>query len=376
MKDQIKRAQLEGYLARERDAIAAGRLTEALTLTLLVSDLRDQATPVELVDLLERACVFGPKLLVDFMYDVLAPFVYEGWALALALRVAREDVAEDLLDRGVDLLQDVERLEVLRSIAAHETSLSRFDLTRTSPNLFLNMQDTTVSSEVFAPFTGNEQLVGGSFSTAVDLKKTVILVGRLAEEGRFESVVFDDLFRAAIVRGAGAYKAPDTDTHAAEVAKLCLALASRMMKLHEEKGYGSEYMSLILASFMHPDADPRIMIFVSKCSPSTFLEALSSYSWLRHRPDLVERAVPYLAAGTEEQNARIVELLAKHGKLGALKRMADLSAWQGCFTHSVLQRGIDAASGAGHAEVATWLLSLHEDGSQGNATDSLNDLMF
>lgn len=376
MRDDKDRARLQGLLAHDRDAIAAGQVTEAVTLTMAVSELRDQATAAELVDLLERSCVYGPKLLVDFMYDVLAPFAYEGWALALALRVAREDVARDLLDRGVDLLQDVGRLEFYRAIAAHEASLSRFDLTRNSPNLFLSPGERTVGSEVFAPFTGREQLVGGSFGTKTSLRATTALVGALAEEGRFDPVVFDDLFRAAVVRADEAYKAPDK--HDPDTARLCLNLASRMGRLRDEKGFGSEYIDLILGNFIRPDEDPRIMMFVCKNSPSTFLEAVESFPWLQARPHLVERMVPYLSAGTEEENACIVELLAKEGKLNALRRMGELPGWKGAFTPAVLKRGIDAASAAGHAEISTWLLSLHEQADEGDdgGQDSLSDLLF
>ena len=378
MKDDKERAKLEGILVRLRDAIAAGHITEAVTLTMAVSDLREQATSVELVDLLERACVYGPKLLVDFMYDVLAPFAYEGWALALSLRVAKEDIARDLLERGVDLLQDVGRLELYRAIAAHETSFSRFDLTRNSPNLFLNPRDKTVSTEVFAPFTGREQLVGGSFGTTTSLRATTELVGTLAEEGRFEAIVFDDLFRAAVVRAAEAYENPDK--HSPDTAKLCLNLAAKMIRLHDEKGYGSEYIDLILGNFIRADEDPRIMTFICKNSPSTFLEAVVSFPWLRDRPHLVEYMVPYLSRGTEEQDASIVELLAKNGKLNALKRMSELPGWDGVFTPGVLKRGIDAASSAGHAEIATWLLSRLEE-ADGRSDDKgrrndLSDLLF
>ena len=215
--------------------------------------------------------------------------------------------------------------------------------------------------------------MGGSFGTKTSLRATASLVGTLAEEGRFDSVVFDDLFRAAVVKADEAYKAPDK--HDPDTARACLNLASRMGRLKDEKGFGSEYIDLILSNFIRSDEDPRIMMFVCKQSPSTFLEALESYPWLRARPRLVERMVPYLSAGTEEENACIVELFAKEGKLNALKRMGELPAWRDAFTPAVLKRGIDAASAAGHAEISTWLLSLHEQADE-DGRDSLSDLLF
>jgi hypothetical protein len=339
-------------LAMTRDSFAARRLVESILSVTVVLENRDAVSPAERVDLLERSCVYGPIDLVRLVYRELGPFTYRGWALALALRTAREDVARFLLDQGVDLLEDVDVPELYRAIAAHESSLSRFDLTRSSPNLFLNPEDHTVCTEVFASFTGNDQLMGSSFSTSTDLAATCDLVGRLAEEGKFDSVVFDDLFRAAVVRMGEVMREPAR--HEPYATEALGGLARKMLELHRQRGLGSDYLFMMLGNLIKPRVQEQFIAFICDLAPQVFLGRLQSLRWLEDEPDLVRHMVPHLCAGTEEQNGALLCLLARNGSYEELRMLAD---WPRTMTRQNLDAAVEAASAAGHAETATLLLA-------------------
>lgn len=358
-----------------RDSFAAGRLAESVIDVILCLEYRDQLTSAERIDLLERSCVFGPLDLVQVVYEQLGPFSYRGWALALALRTAREDVARYLLDQGVDLLEDVQVPELYRAIAAHESSLSRFDLTRSSPNLLLNPLEHTVSTEVFASFSGSDQLMGSSFATLSDVAATCDLVGRLAEEGRFDSVVFDDLFRAALARAQEVMRRPEGEPDYAVEA--LLGLARRMLALRRERGLGSDYLDLIMGNLITPTAEEGIVAFVCEEAPRVFLGRLVALSWLRGKVDLVRRMVPHLSGGTEEQDRALLCLLAGNGFLDELRQV---EAWPGAATRGNLDAAIAEAAGAGRAECASWLLARRREldaqvpGDGGDGLGALADL--
>lgn len=346
------RDRVDRVLAMTRDSFAAGRLAESVIDVILCLEYRDQLTSAERIDLLERSSVFGPLDLVQVVYEQLGPFSYRGWALALALRTAREDVARYLLDQGVDLLEDVQVPELYRAIAAHESSLSRFDLTRSSPNLLLNPLEHTVSTEVFARFSGSDQLMGSSFATLSDVAATCDLVGRLAEEGRFDSVVFDDLFRAALARAQEVMRRPEGEPDYAVEA--LLGLARRMLALRRERGLGSDYLDLIMGNLITPTAEEGIVAFVCEEAPRVFLGRLVALSWLRGKADLVRRMVPHLSGGTEEQDRALLCLLAGNGFVDELRQV---EAWPGAATRGNLDAAIAEAAGAGRAECASWLLA-------------------
>lgn len=344
-------ATLEGILGVARDAMAEGQVVKATVAVIEVSNRRDAATPVQLVDLLERSCVYGPRMLVDFVWDELGPFAYTGWALALALRCAREDVARDLLQYGVTLLADVPQGSKYQAIAAHEVSLSRFDLTEGSPNLLLNMGDRTVCSEVFAPFSGSEQLVGGSFATMTSIAATCDVIGRLCAEGMFSDIVFADLFRAAVVRAGELATSPDPAQPEARGA--LMELAERMLVLRRERGSGGQFIELVVANLLRDTADISLIRFLCEQDASIFYDALESFPWVSAHIELVRSLVPYLKAGTQDQNAQLATVLARAGCLDELKQVLS-------WPHALDVRGIDAAiqaaSTAGHAETSAWLL--------------------
>lgn len=348
---QGDREVLRKVLPLARDAMAAGHLTEAITAVMAVVPHRQAATAAQLVDLLERACVYGPRMLVDFVWDELEPFAYRGWALALALRCAREDVARDLLDKGVRLMEDPPMAEGYRTIAAHERSLSRFDLTQGSAGLFAEARQRTVCTEVFAPFRGEEQLVGGTFATSTNLASTCDVVGRLAGEGLFDDVEFDDLLRAALLRAAQLGHAPDPSQPEAQDA--CLALARRLLRLHERRGLGGGYLGLVLGNFLHDRTDESILTFLCREAPQAVHEALESFSWMADDGELLRRLVAHLSPGTPRQNAHLLRLLARFGYLPQMRAVAK---WPGASDAQALDQALEAASGAGHAQAASWLL--------------------
>lgn len=357
--------KVDRLLAVTRDTFASGRLAESVIDVILCLEYRDQLTDAEAVDLLERSCVYGPLDLVQVVYEQLGPFAYRGWALALALRCARQDVARYLLDKGVDLLEDVRMPELYRAIAAHESSLARFDLTRSSPNLLLNPLEHTVSTEVFAPFTGTDQLTGSSFGTLRDVAATCDVVGRLAGEGRFDSVVFDDLFRAALVRAQEVMRRPGEEPPYAVDA--LLGLTRRMLGLRRERGLGSDYMDLIMGNLITPTAEEGLVAFICEEAPRVFLGRLVALSWLRQRTELVRRMVSHLSAGTDEQNAALVSLLARSGYLDELRQVV---SWPGVATRGTLDAGVAAAAQAGQAECASWLLAQRRALDEGGAGSS------
>jgi len=201
----------------------------------------------------------------------LEPFPYRGWALALALRCAREDVARYLLGRGVDLLEDDRREDKYRPVSAYETHLSRHDLTRSSSRLLLNPFGRSVATEVFSPFSGNEQLLGGAFSTTTDIAATCDLVGRLACEGAFDPVVFDDLLRASVAHASDVMDA--ARNYAPYAIDACLGLAERMIRLWHENGQGGDGADLVLGGFVH----------------RRYINA-SSHSYVRMRPRCLSHA--------------------------------------------------------------------------------------
>lgn len=364
------REQLERLLGLTRDTYASGKLAESVILTIMCLEHSDELTDAQRIDLLERACAYGPLDLVEVVYDELGPFAYRGWALALAMRTAREDVTRYLLGKGVDLLEDVEMPELYRSIAAYESSLSRFDLTRSSPNLFLNPLEHTVSTEVFAPFTGTDQLMGSAFSTSCDVAATCDLVGRLAEEGSFDSVVFDDLLRAALVRAQEVMREPaGQPVYAVEA---LLSLARHLLRLRRERGFGSDYIDLILGNLVTPRAERGLLAFICEEEPRVFLGRLRSLTWLRERPELVREMVPHLSAGSEEENGTLLEVLACNGYLDELRQVA---SWPDTLTRRNLDAAIEAASRAGQAECASWLLARRRElGGDGAGGDGLGPL--
>lgn len=312
-----------------------------------------KVTPPEAVDLLERSCAYGPLASAQAVWEHFrGDFAYTGWALALALRCNNEDVARWLLGLGVDLLGAVRQPKALRALLPHEGTFTRFDLVRESPTLFLNNMDHTVSTEVFDDFSGTEQIMGNPYAAPTSLRASCELVGTFASEGLFDAVVFDDLFRACVVKAWHALRhARDRDP---KTAQTCLTLAKHLLRLYRERGLGDGNIRLIMGNLIVPKADPDIVAFVCLEMPDVFLGRLRALSWLQEDTELICRMVPALSPATEQDNAALLLALARSGLMGELKTIAN---WPDTFTAANLPAAVEAASMAGHAEVAAWLLA-------------------
>lgn len=354
-----------------RTALAEGDV-EAAALVQALAPRVGEISPVCAVDLLERACTFGRLASVRALFDVVGEFAYCSWALALALRCAHEDVARELLARGVDLLGPVVQPTRVRMLIPHEGTFTRFDLTRQSPTLFLNPMDPTVSTEVFETFGRPEHIAGSPYAAPCDLAATCDLVAKLAEEGAFDAVVFDDLFRAAMVKAWHALR--HEGSHDEQTAETCLALGARLLQLHHERGMGDGSIELILGNLIVPKASPRVIAFVCEQAPRVFLGRLAALSWLQDDPQLVRDMVPHLSPADEELNGTLLTLLAKNGFVDEL---AQLESWERTLTPANLERALDAASAAGHAEAAAWCLAhLHDAQAEDPGLGSLDDLFL
>ena len=106
MELSVEKRHYKRLAAELRMALVSGTDEEALSVIKELVPLRSYATPKELVDFLERACVWASREVVDAIIADLGPIPYCGWALALALRCDREDIAYDLKARRVNLLED------------------------------------------------------------------------------------------------------------------------------------------------------------------------------------------------------------------------------------------------------------------------------
>lgn len=358
-------------LENARDALATSTDTEALEALHALKPQLDEVGHVEAVDLLERASTFGRLACVEALYDMFGEFAYSSWALALALRCAQEDVARLLLAKGVDLLGPVTQPTRIRVLVPHEGTFTRFDLTRTSPTLFLNPMDPTVSTEVFEPFGRPEHLAGHAYAAPTDLARTCGLVARLASEGLFDPLVFDDLFRAAMVKAWHALR--HAGSRDQKTAAVCLDLGRHLLGLHRERGMGDKNVELLLGNLIVPKVDPDIVAFVCEEEPGVFLERLAALSWLRDDAELVRAMVGRLAPASQELNGVLLRVLARNGYVRELRM---LEGWSDTLTPANLAAAIDEAASAGHAEASAWLLAHGELPSGASAQASLDDLFL
>ncbi|MDD6565893.1 MAG: VWA-like domain-containing protein [Parafannyhessea umbonata] len=353
--DARQDADVQALLEAARAAICAQppRGREALAAVRALAPFAEAVSATEAVDLLERASAFGQVDVVDAVWDAFdGDFAYTGWALALALRCACEDAARDLLSRGVDLLGDFRKPRKLRALMPHEGTFTRFDLTRESPTLFLNNMDHTVSTEVFEPFTGVEQLAGKPYARKTSVSDACACVYRIARDGLFDATVFDDLFRAAVVRAWHALRHPTSRDP--QTAEACFDLGRRMLALHRTRGMGDANVELVLGNLVVPRADRAVVGFVCKNAPDVFLGRMMALDWLRADVDLLRAMVPLLGPGTPAQNAELLRIMAAAGHMQELQTVA---AWPHALDPASADAAIQAASAAGHAEAATWLLA-------------------
>ncbi|MDY4015289.1 VWA-like domain-containing protein [Parafannyhessea umbonata] len=353
--DARQDADVQALLEAARAAICAQppRGREALAAVRALAPFAEAVSATEAVDLLERASAFGQVDVVDAVWDAFdGDFAYTGWALALALRCACEDAARDLLSRGVDLLGDFRKPRKLCALMPHEGTFTRFDLTRESPTLFLNNMDHTVSTEVFEPFTGVEQLAGKPYARKTSVSDACACVYRIARDGLFDATVFDDLFRAAVVRAWHALRHPTSRDP--QTAEACFDLGRRMLALHRTRGMGDANVELVLGNLVVPRADRAVVGFVCKNAPDVFLGRMMALDWLRADVDLLRAMVPLLGPGTPAQNAELLRIMAAAGHMQELQTVA---AWPHALDPASADAAIQAASAAGHAEAATWLLA-------------------
>ena len=368
--DARQDADVQALLEAARAAICAQppRVREALAAVRALASFAEAVSATEAVDLLERASAFGQVDVVDAVWDAFdGDFAYTGWALALALRCACEDAACDLLSRGVDLLGDFRKPRKLRALMPHEGTFTRFDLTRESPTLFLNNMDHTVSTEVFEPFTGVEQLAGKPYARKTSVSDACACVYRIARDGLFDATVFDDLFRAAVVRAWHALRHPTSRDP--QTAEACFDLGRRMLALHRTRGMGDANVELVLGNLVVPRADRAVVGFVCKNAPDVFLGRMMALDWLRADVDLLRAMVPQLGPGTPAQNAELLRIMAAAGHMQELQTLA---AWPHALDPASADAAIKAASAAGHAEAATWLLA-RKQGVPAHATTGEKD---
>ena len=249
----------------------------------------------------------------------------------------------------------------------HEGTFTRFDLTRESPTLFLNNMDHTVSTEVFEPFTGVEQLAGKPYARKTSVSDACACVYRIARDGLFDATVFDDLFRAAVVRAWHALRHPTSRDP--QTAEACFDLGRRMLALHRTRGMGDANVELVLGNLVVPRADRAVVGFVCKNAPDVFLGRMMALDWLRADVDLLRAMVPQLGPGTPAQNAELLRIMAAAGHMQELQTLA---AWPHALDPASADAAIKAASAAGHAEAATWLLA-RKQGVPAHATTGEKD---
>ena len=333
-------------LARAREGLERG---EQDCLEELAELPPRQVGPVERVDLLERAAAFGRVEEVERLFELYGSFVYTGMALAYALRCAHEQAARALAAHGSTLLEDLRPAAAAGAPLPHDGAFTRFCLTQSSPTLFANPMDPTVSTELFEPFGARPPLAGEPYAPSSDLAATCELVSRLAREGFFGSLVLDDLLRAALVRAWHALR------HAAEqderTAELCLGLADELLDL---RGGIDGRARRILASLVVPRGPERLLSWLCGRAPEVFLTCLEALPWLREDDALVARMAAGLEPGWAARSEALLLTLAGGGHLAVLRAQL---AEGGPVDASVLARACELASARGHAETAAWLLA-------------------
>ena len=313
----------------------------------------DDIGPVTSVDLLERAAASGSLYAVQRLYNIFPYFVYQSWALVLALRCGHEDVARWLIsNREVDLLAPVVKPTGVRMMLPNNDAFTRSGLTRKSITLFVNPMDPTLSTYVFTNFIDNETLEGSPYSYPCDLQKTCDIVYRMAQDNLFEDTVYDDLFRAAMVRAWKCLR--HEDTYDMPTAQICLKLAFDLIEMHRNLGRGDERMKSLLGCLIVPRVSKDILFFIADNASQIFLEKLEELPWLQNESNLIREIIPHLQPGNFQQNELLLSILASEGFLDEIRL---LESWEGALTQHAYDAAIVKASQAAHAEIATYLLA-------------------
>ncbi|WP_277259381.1 hypothetical protein [Olegusella massiliensis] len=343
-------------------------------------------SPIACVDQLERAAAAGDVARISSLYCALGaitgdthPFIYESWALVLALRYAQVEAARELLTREVDLLASPRHPHWAGVLLHSDEALTRFALTRRSVTFLLNPMDPTVATEVFRPSHDHEQLCGAPYEKNFDIARCCATVLTLAQEARLSATVFCDLFRASLVR---AWHALRHDKQDQEIAQECLTLCHHLLELHRlhpyDPHFGDERLLELMRKMFVPRGSIRVMKFICVEEPSAFFAALEELSWLRKDVELVQqlaRAINLSAAkdAREKQIAYLLEVLASAGDMDQVKRWSSLAQ----VGIKELRRALDAASQAGKTELVAWLLSaIATTDTVATPNSSLNDLLL
>ncbi len=347
--------RIDHLLALTRDNFAADRLAESVMNVLLLAEAKDGLTPVELVDLLERSCTFGPKDLVAVVTVRLGPFAYRGWALLLALRAGREDVARLLLSEGATLLEEPACGRYHRT-GSRVASVCRNCLTSQSPAIWDALRERTMGVEVFRPFTGTEQLEGSSFSTLRDVAATADAVARLAREGAFCEDDLLDLCRGSLVAAWDALA--DPRHHEDYAPEATLALFSELCGMLSPDGAPEPRLAHLLSTALVPEVPPRVAAAIAKAAPAVVLHAVEKGLWPATEVSSLRRLLPHLSAGTEGQNGALLAIFASNG---CYDEIDVLATWERTLTSKNLKAATRAAAEAGHSEAATILAAFSVD---------------
>ena len=340
-----------------REALVSGDISRIEPALEQVEQHIQDMSPVTWVDLLERSVAAGNLSYVQRLYACVPYFVYESWALVLALRCGHEDIARWLIDEAhVDLLGPVTIPRGERVMLPHEGAFTRAGLTRKSITLFLNPMDPTLSTYIFTDFTEREALEGKPYYYPCDLTLTCDIVRRLAAEKYFEPTIFDDLFRAAMVRAWKALRhAESCDRNSAQI---CLTLALDLMQMHRTQGLGDERMKHLLGCLIVPRVSEDILSFIAQHASYIFMEKLEELVWLQKEPLLIKHVIEYLEPATPQQNELLLTILAAQGYLDEIKQ---IQSWEQGLTALAYEHAIVAASESSHAEVAAYLLAQKQE---------------
>ena len=192
---------------------------------------------------------------------------------------------------------------------------------------------------------------------------------KLAADGLFDTTVFDDIYRACVMRAWHSIRhASQRDDTTADI---CFDLATKLLELHRTKQMGSSVIEQVMGSLVVPRADKRVVRFVCQQMPSAFLNRLAALTWLQAEVSLVTEMVLYLHPSTSAaNNAVLLCVLAKNGKIAQLKHVG---MWPNSFDEKSFDDAILAASEAGYAEAATWLLSRKHELFSSVSTDVFLD---
>lgn len=350
------------FQQNQQSAIKKPAIEDASNIDL--EELR-KLSPIACVDLLERAAAAGDVARISNLYSALAkitadthPFIYESWALVLALRYAQIGAARELLTREVDLLASPRHPRWAGVLLHSDEVLTRFALTRRSVTFLLNPMDPTVATEVFRPSHDHEQLCGAPYETNFDIARCCATVLTLAQEARFSATVFCDLFRASLVR---AWHALRHDKQDEEIAQECLELCHQLLELHRihpnDPHFGDERLLELMRKMFVPRGSIRVMKFICVEEPAAFFAALEELSWLRKDFELVQQLAQTINLSaakdvSKKQIACLLEVLASAGDVDQVKRWSALTQ----VGIEELRRALDAASQAGKTELVAWLL--------------------